>query len=89
MTKSRDEKNELTQQLSFNNKRDEHKEEITVVTKDIDDRDGDMSINNTDIVLEPCLVGFEDKSGEKGNGKHGGTHIGQTCILLAWDYPVS
>lgn len=53
------------------------------------DRDDDLSISNTDVVFDPCLVGFEDEIRRKRNGKHGGIRLGQTHILLAWDYPES
>ena len=36
-----------------------------------------MSINKTEVaVLDPSFVVFEEKSGDKVNGKHGVTYLG-------------
>lgn len=41
-----------------------------IATKDMYDRHDDMTISNTGVTLDPCLVGFEEESGENGSGKH-------------------
>ena len=45
--------------------------------KDTDGKDDDTSINVTEVaILDPCLVAFEEESGDKGNEKRGGTYLG-------------
>lgn len=45
--------------------------------KDTDGKDDDTSITETEVaILDPCLVVFEEESGDKGNEKHGGSYLG-------------